>query len=417
MPFHLDKPKATEPTFIFFKTEMPDGPFKYSTRQKILPDYWSQKSQAAIVQRIPKNSIEDNKTINAILTRFGNTVADYLRMIKRDDLPFNRAHLTAKLDVVTRRKEVFKKKSFLEYCEIIIKDMKEGRLLTDKGKRYSKGTIKNYGQTLDKLNDFSALRPFSFGSITLTTYREFIEFCNLKSYSLNYVGQHLKNWKCLIREGYKREWHTNKIYDFEDFKTLSEETYDIYLPENELELIYKKSLSFNKTMELARDWFIIDCRLGLRVCDLQILDSRHVLEDMVKIVNEKTDELVAVPVHWMIKEITAKYKGLPPRISEQEINISIKKVGELVGLNQQVIYSVTEGGVRKDYYLKKWEMMSNHTARRTFITNLLKAGIPHTQVMKLAGIKKLSTLQKYDKMTVEETAQLLSTHAYFQKAV
>lgn len=83
------------------------------------------------------------------------------------------------------------------------------------------------------------------------------------------------------------------------------------------------------------------------------------------------------------------------------------------GLTSPVIYSITKGGTRVDRYAEKWEVISNHTARRSFITNALKAGLSHVEVMRLAGLKKLATLQRYVKETEDEVAQRLRGHRFF----
>lgn len=96
------------------------------------------------------------------------------------------------------------------------------------------------------------------------------------------------------------------------------------------------------------------------------------------------------------------------------MNRSIKQVCELAGINETVLYSITKGGVRKDFHLKKWEMVSNHTSRRSFITNLLNDGVPDNTVMQLAGIKKHATLMKYKKTKPEETAKLMKGKSIFK---
>jgi site-specific recombinase XerD len=45
---------------------------------------------------------------------------------------------------------------------------------------------------------------------------------------------------------------------------------------------------------------------------------------------------------------------------------------------------------------EKWELVSSHTARRTFITLALERGVTYKQVMKQTGIVKVETLLKYD---------------------
>jgi integrase len=105
---------------------------------------------------------------------------------------------------------------------------------------------------------------------------------------------------------------------------------------------------------------------------------------------------------------------LSPKISDQDINELIKQVAEKAKIKGTVLYSITKGGKRQDHYLKKWQMVSNHTARRTFITNLLLNKVSETFVKKLTGIKSASTLARYNKMTTEDAAEIMSQHKFFK---
>jgi integrase len=289
--------------------------------------------------------------------------------------------------------------------------MRAGKILTSEGKHYSAGTLKCYEQYLRNYKEYSP--ELTWAAITLDLYREFIKWCNDKDFSMNYIGQHINKIIVLMKEARKRGWHNNAVYLDGDFKRLREETDDITLTPAELDKIFKQNIP-NETRAIARDWFVIGCYLGLRVSDIQLLDTKNFEKDRVTIANEKTDTKVVIPLRSEVKAILKKWGGLPPRITDQEINRSIKEVCEILKFNDVVLYSLTKGGARKDFYLKKWEMVSCHTARRFFITSLLNEGVPDNQVMQLAGIKKHATLLRYKKTKPEETADIMKEHPYFK---
>lgn len=254
----------------------------------------------------------------------------------------------------------------------------------------------------------------AFESITMDTYKDLIAYFNKNhDHAINSIGKIIKNWKVFLKVAKKQGAHENLVYLDEDFRVPDEETDDIYLSEAELKVIFEKQFE-NKTLDLVRDWFIIDCFTGLRISDIQLLDKQHILKDRIRLVNEKTDTKVVIPIHHYVKFILKKHGGLPRKITDQKMNQYIKEVCEKAEINEVVLYSVTKGGNRKDFHLKKYEMVSNHTARRCFITNLLNAGIPDNQVMQLAGIKKHATLMRYKKTKPEETADILKDHTFFK---
>lgn len=297
--------------------------------------------------------------------------------------------------------------NLFDQMNLVIAKMESGRILTPRSKKkYSPGTLKGLRHTIRILQEFKP--GLTQSEITLKTYEAFIHYCQEKNYSTNYIGGQIKNWKTL-----GKAVGGNSIYDHEDFKIISEINKDVYLDESEIKKIYELNLS--PALSVTRDWFVLDCYTGLRVSDLTLLSKKNYSKGMITIANEKTDESVIIPVHPFVKEIFAKYKGFPPKIADQSLNDNIKLIAKKAGISGTVLYTITKGGIRKDEYLKKWQMISNHSARRSFITNLRKNGVPDSVVMKLTGIKSPATLKRYDQLTSEEAARIAAGHSFFKK--
>lgn len=297
--------------------------------------------------------------------------------------------------------------NLFDQMNLVIAKMESGRILTPRSKKkYSPGTLKGLRHTIRILQEFKP--NLTQSEITLKTYEAFIHHMQEGDYSTNYIGGQIKNWKTL-----GKAVGGNSIYDHEDFKIISEINKDVYLDESEIKKIYELNLS--PALSVTRDWFVLDCYTGLRVSDLTLLSKKNYSKGMITIANEKTDESVIIPVHPFVKEIFAKYKGFPPKIADQSLNDNIKLIAKKAGISGTVLYTITKGGIRKDEYLKKWQMISNHSARRSFITNLRKNGVPDSVVMKLTGIKSPATLKRYDQLTSEEAARIAAGHSFFKK--
>ena len=401
MSFILDRPSSDKPTFVFWLKTFPDGRLKYPVKGKVHPDNWDPAAK-----RVKK----DTDKINVTLNRLDLVWKDIELQGKLQGKPVTKAWVEAAFDKALGR--TIAGSNFFDVIDKIIDDRENGKELTKDGKRFAKETIRGYRHTRDNLYKFNP--AMSFEAITLDTYKDLIAFFNEHhDHAINSIGKIIKNWKVFLKAAKKRGAHENLIYLDEDFRVPDEETDDVYLSEDELKVIYEKHY-VNKTLDLVRDWFIIDCFTGLRISDIQMLDAQHILKDRIRLVNEKTDTKVVIPIHPYVKAILKKHGGLPRKITDQKMNENIKKVCEIGGINEPVLYSVTKGGQLKDYHLKKYEMVSNHTARRCFITNLLNAGIPDNQVMHLAGIKKHATLMRYKKTKPEETANIMKDHPFFK---
>lgn len=382
--FHLKDPRADKDTAIFLLYTCADGRLKYYTGESIHPDNWPTAT----------------KPIRAVLNRITDLTnslqADY--KIKGDHL--TKQELRAHLDKL-KIKPVKQSSTFSEMETVLVK-MRTGIIVTPKNKRYAPGTIRAINHALNTLKKF---KP-GMRTVTMETYKEFISWCHREKYSTNYIGALIKNWKTLGGHS------GHAIYSNPDFKIISEDATDVYLDEKELEEIYK--VKTNHRESVARDWFLIGCYTGLRVSDLTRLSKKNYKDGFITISNEKTDEKVTIPAHPIVKSIIKKYKGFPPKVTDVEINRSIKKVAKKAEINGSVLVTITKGGVRVDKYKQKWEMISSHTARRSLITNLLRAGVSDSLVMKLTGIKSHATAKRYNKMSSEEAAKIMSQHEFFK---
>lgn len=385
--FVLKDPKA-ESTAVILLYSCFDGRLKYYTGERAATNKWPD------VDTGTSSQLDRIKQMIRVMT------VDY--KIKGE--PLTKALLAASLDSILHKKKPAASNLFATMRSVVEK-MKVGEILTPDKKIYAKGTLKTFNYTIDTLEKFQP--DMTIRSITMETYQKFISWCQAQDYSINYIGAQIKNWKTL-----GKQVGGNPIFDSGSFKKIQEETFDVYLSEKELLAMYK--LKLNNREAVCRDWFILDCYTGLRVSDLVMLTKKNYSNGFITIANKKTDEKVVIPSHLFVKKILSKYKGFPPAVTDVEINRTIKKVAEKAGIKEEVLFTITKGGKRKDSYMQKWEMVSNHTARRSFITNLRKNGVADSIVMKLTGIRSAATLQRYDKLSADEAAKIAAKLKFFK---
>lgn len=327
-----------------------------------------------------------------------------------------KAALRTALDKVLLRKQwKTLENDFLSVVDTIIYERESGVELTKEGKVFAEKTIREYKHSRDNLLYYEidtgeALRFDTAGPVVYDKLKSY--FSIQRNHAINTLGKHLKNYCVFVRAAYARGVHNNDIFDREKMSVPSEETPDIFLSETELDKM--ADLRLTGTELLARDWFLVEAFTGLRVSDAKRLASQNLQTDRITISNEKTDEKVVLPVHRHLRAVFNRWSGAPRPLSEQKINKHIKDVARKAEITERVLYTVTKGGKRHDEYFEKCEMVSNHTGRRAFITNLIRAGVPETIIMKLTGIKKYATLQRYNKLSAEETADVAAGLEFFK---
>ncbi|WP_423130635.1 site-specific integrase [Gaoshiqia sp. Z1-71] len=181
--------------------------------------------------------------------------------------------------------------------------------------------------------------------------------------------------------------------------------------EKELDILYNLDLVENKRLDRIRDLFLVGAWTGCRFSDFSTIGPDQITNGFLYVQQAKTGAKVVIPLHPVVKAILQKYNGiLPDAPSNQKFNDYIKEVGELAGINTPTAKRLTRGGKRITQSFPKWELISSHTARRSFATNLYKSGFPSISIMQITGHTTEKAFLKYIKVTPEEHAHLLAEH-------
>jgi len=391
---------------------------RMTTGEKIDPKFWDQKNQRAI----KTNMFPQHPELNQRLKDLETVIINVLRKMLNDgewvDLGTFKDKLLHQLSKNNKVvKSVNYPTGFVSFIDKIIEESKSGLRTSKTGKLLQPSTLISYGNTKNTLIHYqdNVHKKLKFSDINMNFYHEFIQFMNAKGFSPNNIGKHIKNIKVFMSLATKRKLSDNFEYKDEDFKKISEETQSIYLNEDDLTKIYKLDLSGNKQLESIRDVFIIACYTGLRYSDLRKLSTDNIKDNTcIQIETQKSNEQVIIPMHRRIKEILTKYDNQLPKVfSNGQMNEDLKTIGRMAKVNDIILLKRTHGGVRKEKKYLKSELITVHTARRSFATNAYKAKIPTLAIMKITGHRTEKAFLRYIKVDKEENAALLTNHPFF----
>ncbi len=110
-------------------------------------------------------------------------------------------------------------------------------------------------------------------------------------------------------------------------------------------------------------------------------------------------------MHPVVREILERDDyTMPKPISNQKFNHYLKIVCLLSGIDSMESRTRTEGGVLKTTSSPKWMLVSSHTGRRSFCTNMYKRGLPTITIMAISGHTTEKSFLRYIKVTQEEHA-------------
>lgn len=403
--FILKEPKSLDPTLVYLIFRFNNVKLKYSTGQKITPKFWNPKreKQRAKETRMFPGYAE----FNTLLDNLENGAHNEYRRLLNDKIPPTPDLLRPALDEILQKGNG-KQKDLISFADFLVDS-------TDR----SKGTKKQLRQTIRNLREFKKASSLSLhlDSINLEFYDQFVDFLMKKNYGKNTIRTIIKNLKVFMNEAVDRKLTTDLQFKNKRFRTVEEPSESIYLSEKELKRIIELDLTDNPRLDKIRDLFIIGCYTGLRFSDLVQLRDENINREgtLVKVKTQKTGEIVVVPLKSYVKEILKKYDGVPPNsISNQKMNEYLKELGEMATLSDEVIITATKGGERQSEVFRKWELITTHTARRSFATNAYLQNVPTISIMKITGHRTEKSFLKYIKISQEDNANKLVNHPFFK---
>jgi integrase len=430
--FLLKDARATALTLVYLVFRFDNSRFKYSTGQTVEPFQWNATDQRAYTNQKNKAVRSEHETINGHLDRHRAALVRVVTRLQMAGAVIDNAtikeHLDRELNKAAPKRatvevEQVAAESFTAYIARFVAEGQTGRRLNKKGTHYAAFTLTGYLKLRRILNDFKTEtgRGIDYADITLDFYKAFKLWLTGRGLSLNYVGSLLKDLKVLLKQAQDDGLHENTAYMHRDFKKMTENVDSIYLNDAELNALFILDLTKNPRLDRTRDLFLIGAYTGLRFSDFSELRPENIINGgrVLSCRTHKTGERVDIPIHPNVSAILAKYEGIPPRaVTNQQMNVALKDLGKLAAetiktLAARVESTRTQGGGRNTRRIAKWELLTTHTARRSFATNAYLARIPLTAIMKMTGHRSEVMLSRYLKVSSEQNALLYLDHPHF----
>ena len=294
--------------------------------------------------------------------------------------------------------------SYIAECDYRTSPHRKGQTLAYKTKR-------EYTRTYYYIKEYEKSRGvrLGFNDVTQSLLSDFVGFMQGLNLSANTIAHKVMTLKAVMRAAVERGCTENMKWQF--FRNSTEETEAVALNEDELERLRELDLSGSKRLERVRDLFLVGCWTGLRFSDVTRIRQENISDGFISVRQQKTGNYVTIPVHPVFSEIWEKYGGrLPSAISNQKFNEYLKEVCRKAKIDEPFIRSLTRGGKMETTLYKKYEVVSSHTARRSFATNLYRSGFPSISIMQITGHKSERSFLRYIKVSRQEHARLLAEH-------
>jgi len=360
---------------------------KIYTGLTINPIHWNTKRQRVKTQ--VTNSLEINNELDRLLSLNQELYTHYY-MNNPDEILSD----LRKKDKVNFSKTY--KYDFFDTFDLFLEYLKNNRAYSTY-MRYN--LLKNSFFNFAKHNNIK----IEFENINQNFIDEYISYLiNVRQNCNNTINKSIENVVVFFNWSKARGYHDNNSYNrLSKTKTFVNDI--IFLNDDELLRIESLDLSNNKPLEKARDLFIFACYTGQRFSDYNSLDMKDINNNywIVNQIKGAGKSLVKIPLSKKANEFIDKYRDDIPHFNLGTFNKYLHRIAKQANINEQTNIVRYIGSKRVEISKKKYELISSHTARRTFITLSLKKGMQTEAIKKISGHKSDKEFKKYLKIQDE----------------
>lgn len=403
--YYLCRPNQEGQMSIILFTNFKKKRFRYNTELKVFPSEWDEKRQRV---KSKSRALALNEMLNACASYVAEYADKALRKKKVTQEDFKQF-----LDVRLGKAEPVDD-SFFGFLTRFCKSA--DKRTNGNGEFVKPKTVQKYFLLLNALKEFERHKRkmvrnyrITFDNFSMRSVEQFKAFlADEKKLSVNTIGRYLQNLRLIFglaeQEGYE------VFCGWKSIKAKKEKVENIVLTEEELDKLADLNISGNERLRNVRDMFLISAYSGFRHSDVNNLTPNNINREkrLIRIHQIKTGGLVEVPLHKnLLRVLDERNFKLPHPVSSTNYNKYIKECCFLAGLRERVEIKKVVGGKRQLKTYEKWQLVTSHTARRSFATNLYLRGMNEELIMSFTGHVSRSSFYKYICLTPSQKAQML----------
>ncbi|WP_426062034.1 tyrosine-type recombinase/integrase [Hymenobacter sp. B1770] len=406
--FLLNAPGADKPTPIFTFLSFAGKRVKVYAGRSIHPRQWDETERRALTRGYPRNgAINDwlellaerlSTCADAHLAAGTVPTAEELRALAEFETPAEPA------PVAVAPGGLF----WQRFAEWVVYTRTAGNVATAQAHATAGRHLREFAELNKYAIDFDTLTP-TVGD-RWTAY--LLEVAGLTD---NTISKNLARLKTFMKWAAKRGYTTNTALDRVTWAQREPDVLTLTIAE--MAAIESLPLAVGSRLEKARAWFLLACYTGLRYSDLVSIKPQHLrpatatLPAHLRLTAKKTRAVVTVPLSARALDIVnrllagelASVKNQP--ITNPVLNRFLKELGQLAGIDTPVEVIRYRGGIADVTTCPKYERLTVHTARRTFVTLNLGKGMSAEFVMKLSGHTSYKAFQRYVNLTPQRVAE------------
>ena len=256
----------------------------------------------------------------------------------------------------------------------------------------------------------------------LSSFRKrFLEFVGKKTYEQVATAEFVDSWaQWNVNRGVSNNttksqvyyliwfltWSFRKGYCGDDFKRYHFELKTADKKENAVlfltmeEIARVEQLHLDGNIAVARDIFLFQCFTGLRISDVRKLKKQDLHDGVLRLTIQKTGSFIENKLNNRAIAVAGKYAetafdSLFPYLNTNSLELYLKQIGELAKIDEPIRRVDYRNHERTEYIVPKWQLLTTHVGRKTFVVNSLDLGLTATQVIGYTGHSSITAMQPY----------------------
>lgn len=385
--YHLDKRKGYSEYSLLVSVSVDKKRIKFSTGLKLSEENWNQETQKAVPPR-------KQRAINDLLESYRAEIKEKVQNFAIAKIDVSKENLTQELSFTKKKAEpepeAIKERGFFDYYADYEKEQSDKSIGTKKKVKTIKHLLQDLALKIGEELTFEKFDTDLYLSLKELMVKD-------RKYLNGTSNRYLKQIKSFLNWASKKGFNQNQA--FRDYKSIGTDVVQI-IALNADDLKTLSEFSGSDKLNRVRDMFLFQCYTGLRFSDMQDLRKSQIKKGFIEKVIVKTDTAHSIPLIAPAQKIADKYlettgSYLFPRYSNQKYNSYLKDLGAAVEFDEEIEFSQKIGRRTISTTKPKSEVISSHTARRTFVTMSLKFGLSAEEIMQVTGHKDYSSFKKY----------------------
>jgi integrase len=274
--------------------------------------------------------------------------------------------------------------------------------IDDRKKSLRINTINNYNSVKNILIGYNEKHKIDINKLDTNFIMEFVKYLYENGNIDNTVKERLIKFKAIITYWINK----NLVKDYYiDWKSISGnmksyKTHEETLTKDELKFLIEKR-STDTTNKKMIDILLFGCLTSLRYSDIITVNRDHIIDNFIVKETIKTKEEVNIPLNNVTKCILEENNYNLDIYFHSIFNLNVKQLfklysGEMESFKEiKSIKKSVKGRIIEEKKFR-YDLISSHIGRRTFITLSLMDGIPIPEIQKCTGHKDINILIGYN---------------------